>query len=245
VTTTEPTDLAAAAAPRRDVRVAIRDVLTDGASLRAWTAVANDGIIATAGILEGFAGAGATDRALAIAATVATITGMLAAGGAKWAEIDAEREAHLQALADEAASLEARPEAELDELIAYYEGKGLTPELAREVARELSAHNALAAQLESEHGILDVVTKADAIVAGVGAAIAYLIGAAIPLLITLFAPVAIETWAIVAAVTASLIVTSIVGARTGHMHVGRTVARTLAVGLGTLAVSYALGQLIF
>jgi VIT1/CCC1 family predicted Fe2+/Mn2+ transporter len=131
------------------------------------------------------------------------------------------------------------------ELAAYYEAKGLTPELAREVAEQLSAHNALAAQLESEHGILQVITPIDAIVAGVGAAVAYLIGAAIPLLITIFAPVAIEAWAILAAVAVSLVVTSVVGARTGRMHVGRTVARTLAVGLGTLVVSYALGQLIF
>ena len=47
------------------------------------------------------------------------------------------------------------------------------------------------------------------------------------------------------AIAVSLVVTSVVGARTGHMHVGRTVARTLAVGLGTLAISYALGQAIF
>jgi VIT1/CCC1 family predicted Fe2+/Mn2+ transporter len=229
----------------RGIRASIHAVLTDEASLRSWTAVANDGIIATAGILEGFAGAGATDRALLVAATVATIAGLLAAGGAKWAEVDAEREAHLKAATDEAAALAARPETELEELIAYYEAKGLTPELAREVAEQLSAHNALAAQLESEHGILEVITPTDAIVAGVGASIAYLIGAAIPLLITVFAPVDIEAWAIVVAVAASLVVTSIVGARTGHMHVGRTIARTLAIGLGTLAVSYALGQLIF
>ena len=223
----------------------IRARLTDGANLRSWTAVANDGIIATAGILEGFAGAGATDRALLIAATVATITGMLAAGGAKWAEIDAEREAHLEAAADEAASLMAQPEAELEELIAYYEAKGLSPELAQAVAEQLSAHDAIGAQLESEHGILEPLTRTDAIVAGVGASIAYLIGAAVPLTITVFAPVAIEAWAIVAAVAISLVVTSVVGARTGNMHVGRTVVRTLAVGLGTLAVSYGLGQLIF
>ncbi len=242
--TTEPADVASATPPR-DLRASIQEVLTDEASLRSWTAVANDGIIATAGILEGFAGAGATDRALLIAATVATIAGMLAAGGAKWAEIDAEREAHLKAAADEAASLATSPEAELEELIAYYEAKGLSPELAQAVAEQVSAHDALAAQLESEHGILKVITRTDAIVAGVGASIAYLIGAAIPLLITMFAPVAIEAWAIFAAVAVSLVVTSVVGARTGHMHVGRTVARTLAVGLGTLAVSYALGQLIF
>jgi VIT1/CCC1 family predicted Fe2+/Mn2+ transporter len=220
-------------------------MLTDDASLRSWTAVANDGIIATAGILEGFAGAGATDRALLIAATVATITGVLASGGAKWAEVDAEREAQLQAAADEAASLAASPDDELAELIAYYEAKGLPPALAREVAEQLSARDALAAQLESEHGILSPVTRTDAIVAGAGASIAYLLGASIPFLITVFAPVAIEAWAIVAAVAVSLVVTSIVGARTGNMHVGRTVVRSLAVGLGTMAISYTLGQLIF
>ena len=238
---TTPAPAQPVTARRRDLRA----VVTDGATLRSWTAVANDGIIATAGILEGFAGAGANDRALIIAATVATITGVLASGGAKWAEVDAEREAHLQAAADEAASLAASPEDELAELIAYYEAKGLAPALARDVAEQLTAHDALAAQLESEHGILAPVTRTDALVAGAGASIAYLLGASIPLLITFFAPVAIEAWAIVVAVAASLVVTSIVGARTGNMHVGRTVARSLAVGLGTMAISYMLGQLIF
>jgi VIT1/CCC1 family predicted Fe2+/Mn2+ transporter len=242
--TTDPGDVATTA-PSGDLRGSIKAVLTDEASLRSWTAVANDGIIATAGILEGFAGAGATDEALLVAATVATIAGLIAAGGAKWAEIDAEREAQLKAAADEAASLAAQPEAELEELIAYWQAKGLSPELARDVAEQLSAHDAIGAQLESEHGILKVITRTQGIVAGVGAAVAYLLGAAIPLLITVFAPVAIEAWAIVVAVAVSLVVTSVVGARTGHMHVGRTVARTLAVGLGTLAVSYAVGQLLF
>src|SRR5262249_48712879 len=221
------------------------ELLTDDASLRSWTAVANDGIIATAGILEGFAGAGATDQALLVAATVATVAGLLAAGGAKWAEIDAEREAQLLAKSSETASLARQPEAELDELIAYYEEKGLTPELAREVAEQLTARNPVAAQLESEHGILEPITATDAVVGGLGAAIAYLIGAVIPLAITLFAPLAVEAWAIFAAVALSLVVTSLVGARTGHMRVGRTLARTLAIGLGTLVISFALGQLIF
>jgi VIT1/CCC1 family predicted Fe2+/Mn2+ transporter len=243
--TSEPGNVAAAAAERRDLRAAVRGVLADEASLRQWTLVANDGIIATAGILEGFAGAGATDRTLLIAAMVATIAGMLAAGGAQWAEADAEREAQLQAAAEEAESLAARPEAELHELVDYYEEKGLSPDLARAVAEQLKAHDAIAAQLEIEHGVREVVSRTHAAVTGVGASIAYATGAAIPLLITVFAPVAIEAWAIVVAVAVSLVVTSVVGARTGQMHVGRTVARTLAVGLGTMAVSYALGKLIF
>jgi VIT1/CCC1 family predicted Fe2+/Mn2+ transporter len=233
------------ATARRGLLGRLRAVLADSGSQRSWTLVANDGIVATAGILEGFAGAGATDRALLLAATVATVAGMLAAGGAKWSEAEAEREAQRRAAAQEAASLAAQPEAELDELIAYYEAKGLVPDLAREVAQQLTGHDAVAAQLESEHGILDVISPTDAILAGVGATIAYVIGAAIPLFITIVVPSAIETWAIFAAVIVSLVVTSIIGARTGNMDLGRTVARTLVVGIGTMAVSYAVGLVVF
>lgn len=223
----------------------IREVVADPESLRSWTAVANDAIIATAGILEGFAGAGADDHALVVAATVATVAGLLAAGGAKFAEVDAEREAQVAAAADEAASLAIAPEVELEELVAYYEAKGLSPHLARQVAEELMAHDAIAAQLESEHGILEPISFSDAVLAGVGASIAYAIGAAIPLAITIFVPATIETWLIAGAVVVSLLGTSIIGARTGQMHVGRTVVRTLAIGIGTMVVSFAVGSLVF
>ncbi len=223
----------------------VREALADPESLRSWTAVANDAIIATAGILEGFAGAGADDHALVVAATVATVAGLLAAGGAKFAEVDAEREAQLAAAADEAAALAIAPDAELEELVVYYEAKGLSPDLARQVAEELMAHDAIAAQLESEHGILDPISLSDAVVAGVGASVAYALGAAIPLAITIFVPATIETWLIAGAVVVSLLVTSIIGARSGQMHVGRTVARTLAVGIGTMVVSFAVGSLVF
>ena len=106
-------------------------------------------------------------------------------------------------------------------------------------------HDAIAAQLKSEHGIHDVISLSDAVLAGVGASVAFAIGAAIPLSITIFVPAAIETWLIAAAVIVSLVVTSLVGARTGHMHVGRTLARTLAVGIGTMVVSFAVGRLVF
>ena len=214
-------------------------------SLRSWTAVANDAIIATAGILEGFAGAGADDHALVVAATVATVAGMLASGGAKFAEVDAEREAQLAAAADEAASLALAPDAELEELVTYYEAKGVSPDLARQVAQELMAHDAIAAQLESEHGIheRDLALRCRARRRrGVGRLCHRCRD---PAAITIFVPAAIETWLIAAAVIVSLVVTSLVGARTGHMHVGRTLARTLAVGIGTMVVSFAVGRLVF
>jgi len=207
--------------------------------------VANDGIIATAGILEGFAGAGASDRALITAATVATIAGMLAAGGSEWAQAAAEREAQLSVAEEEAAEIARQPDVELAELVAYYEKKGLTPQLARAVADQLMAHDAVDAQLESEHGIVDVISLAETIRAGIGSAIAYLLGAAIPLIVTLAVPVAVEGSLILAAVVLSLIVTSLLGARTGHTPLLRTLVRSLTIGLGTLGVSYLIGRLVF
>jgi VIT1/CCC1 family predicted Fe2+/Mn2+ transporter len=223
----------------------LRAAVADRESLRSWTLVANDGIIATAGILEGFAGAGAGNRTLITAATTATVAGMLTVGGVEWAEAAAERDAQLVAAEEEAAEIARQPGVEHAELVAYYEAKGLTPQLAREVADQLMAHDPLDAQLESEHGILEIVSRAETVRTGIGSAIAYLLGAAIPLTVTVAAPVAVESSLILAAVVVSLIVTSGLAARTGHTNLSRTLVRTLTVGLGTMAVSYLVGKLVF
>jgi VIT family protein len=138
-----------------------RALVADRGSLRSWTQVANDGIIATAGILEGFAGAGASDRTLITAATTATIVGTLSVGGAEWAEAAAERDGQLAAADEEAAEIAHQPDVEHAEVAAYYEAKGLTPQLAREVADQLMARDAVDAQLESEHGILEIMSPAE------------------------------------------------------------------------------------
>ena len=79
---------------------------------------------------------------------------------------------------------------------------------------------------------------------GVGAGLAYMAGALIPLLITYFAPVDVEPWAILAAVVITLVLSSVVAARTGQLMPRRMLARTLAVGVLTLAVSSASGELL-
>src|SRR5262245_38114981 len=79
----------------------LRLVITDSGSHRAWALAANDGVIATAGILEGFAGAGANDATLFLAGLAATVAGMFTSGGAKWAEAASEREAQLRAMKEE------------------------------------------------------------------------------------------------------------------------------------------------
>jgi len=222
----------------------LRVKLRDAASAREWAIEANDGIIATAGLLQGFAGAGASTRVLLFTATAATIAGGLSAGGANWAEVAAERDAQLLIVERERRELAEDPAGEVAELTRYWEGKGLSPDLAARVAEELNARNALAAQLEFEHGFTEPLAPGAALWTGVGTAAAYMVGASIPLLITWFAPVDVSMWAILGAVLVSLVVTALVSARAGRLNARQMVLRTLIVGAFTMIVSFIAGELI-
>lgn len=216
----------------------------DSSTRRGWIIDANDGIIATAGILQGFAGAGAGDRLLMFTATAATIAGGLSTGGTKWAEDASEREAQLSIAQVEQSELERDPEAEIQELTVHWQTRGLEPELARVVAERLTAHDALSAQLEAEYGFDEPMPAAVPLLSGLATCVAFVAGALIPLLITYFAPVNIETWAILGAVVAALAITSVVSARAAHLSTARTLGRSLTVGGLTLLVSYVAGELL-
>ena len=212
-----------------------------GQRVQAWVVDANDGIIATAGLLEGFAGAGADDLLLITAASAATIAGALSAGGAKWAEAAAERDSQLATIAYESQKLAANPEEELAELTAHYVDRGLDEKLAREVAEQLSAVDPLAAQLETEYGIDEVPPARGPVLAGVSSGLSFAVGAGIPLLITSIAPISLDAIAVLLAVVVSLTLTSIIAARSSYMSAPRTVIRSLIVGLGTMGISYLAG----
>ncbi|HEY5874894.1 MAG TPA: VIT1/CCC1 transporter family protein [Ilumatobacteraceae bacterium] len=228
------------AGPWADLRARFRDA----SAYRSWTIEANDGIIATAGLLFGFAGAGASNRVLLFTATAATIAGGLSVGGASWAEHSAERDAQLLYAKRESDALATDPHGELEELTRHWEERGLSPETAEEVARQLSAHDALAAQLEWEYSFVQPMPATFPIWSGLGAGLAYIVGALVPLLITYFAPVDVEPWAILAAVVVTLVLSSLLAARTGQLMPRRMLARTLIVGVLTLAVSYAAGEFL-
>jgi VIT1/CCC1 family predicted Fe2+/Mn2+ transporter len=223
----------------------LRQYLQDPKSRRTWSLAARDGIVATGGILLGFTGAGASDRTLLMAATAATVAGMLCAGGAEWSEAASDREAQLNAVAEEKAEVEQQRHVEETEVFHYYRAKGLSRDLAKRVAKELMTRSPIKAALESGHGILALTSQAEVWLTGIFAALAYLLGAGIPLALTFFLPMAIETRLIVAAVLLSLVVTSIVGARAGHMNVGTNVVRTVVIGVVTITVSYFVGELAF
>jgi VIT1/CCC1 family predicted Fe2+/Mn2+ transporter len=228
------------AGPWADLRVRLRDA----SAHRSWAIDANDGIIATAGLLLGFAGAGASNRVLLFTAAAATIAGGLSVGGGSWAEQAAERDAQLVAAKRESDDLAADPAAELEELVRHWEERGLAPETAREVARQLHEHDALGAQLEWEYSFVEPVPATFPLWFGVGSAVAYMLGALVPLLIVYFAPVDVEPVAILTTVAVTLWLSSVVSSRTGRLNRRRMLARTLVVGVLTMAVSYAAGGLL-
>ena len=170
---------------------------------------------------------------------------MLTAGGAKWSEMAAEREAQLRAIAEERLEYRQQRHLERDEVIAYYEQKGLDPGLATQVADSLMIRSPLKAALESEHGILKITSPAEAATAGMTSAAAFGLGAAIPFAMAYYIPLQIEIWLISFAVLASLSLTSVVGARAGHMDLPKTIMRTLIVASITIVVSYVVGDIAF
>jgi len=219
-------------------------VWRDRERLRDLVVDANDGIVAIAGVVEGVLGAGLGNRAAATAVLVATIAGAIGLGGSKYTEMAAERDARDKLLDEERDQLLRSPDQELDELAALYEEKGLAPDLARAVAVELSATDALAAHAEEEHGIEVDEPEPPPLVDAIASGLAFMLGA---LAVVTTVAVTPSDWRVpitLVAVTIGLALTSAVVARWGNVPLGRTIARNVAVGLTSMAVAYAVGSLV-
>jgi VIT1/CCC1 family predicted Fe2+/Mn2+ transporter len=140
---------------------------------------ASDGILTSAGICEGFAGAGVSRGVLVFAGFAGLVAGTLAMGAVEYSKLRAERDHQVAQLAAERVRLETTPDAELDELTKLYVSRGLSPDLARQVATELTTHDALAAHAEAEYGLTStslISPLRDAIAASV----AFAAGAVLP-----------------------------------------------------------------
>ena len=216
----------------------------DRQAVRAHLVDVNDGVIATAGVVEGLLAAGASVTTIVVAALGAMVGGGMALGGMKYSEAADDRDAEIAVLAEERRLHELQPDEELAELAALYEDKGLSPALARQVAEELSTKDALLHHAEVEHGItLDDDSPSPggtAVLAGS----AFMIGAAVPLVVSATAPAGWRIPLTVLAVVAALSGTATMVARLGGMSVGRTVLRTVTIGVLTMSLTLA-GGLLF
>lgn len=210
--------------------------------LRAGVLGANDGIISTAGLVVGVAGA-TTDRTAILAAGVAgLVAGALSMAGGEYVSVSTQRDTERAALRREERELVEMPEAEERELAGIYEDKGLSPDLAKRVARELTEVDALAAHADAELQI-DPDSLTSPWQAAWASLVAFAVGALLPLVAIALPPVEWRVWACVAAVLVGLVLTGTISARLGGARVKRAVARNVLVGALAMTVTYFVGVL--
>jgi VIT1/CCC1 family predicted Fe2+/Mn2+ transporter len=212
-------------------------------SLRAAVLGANDGIVSTAGIVIGVAGATLDPFPILTAGIAGLTAGALSMAVGEYVSVSAQRDTEKALLDIERRELAEMPEEELAELAGLYEQKGLDADLARQVAEQLHAHDALAAHAETELGINpDELTSPW--VAALSSAVSFTIGSALPLLAIVLAPAELKIPVTVVAVVAALVLTGYLSARAGGTPILRAIARNVAGGLLAMGVTYWIGRLV-
>jgi len=211
--------------------------------LRAAVLGANDGIVSTAGIVIGVAGATLEPFTILAAGIAGLTAGALSMAVGEYVSVSAQRDTEKALLDKERRELAEMPEEELAELAGLYQAKGLQPELALEVATQLHAHDALAAHAETELGI-DPEQLTSPWVAAVSSAVSFTVGSVLPLVAIIFAPTDLKIVVTVAAVALALVITGYLSARVGGTPMGRSILRNLAGGLLAMGVTYWIGRLV-
>lgn len=210
--------------------------------LRAAVLGANDGIVSTASLLVGVASAAAGKPEILLAGSAGLAAGALSMAAGEYVSVSSQSDTEAADLAREARELADRPDAEHAELSAIYVERGLDPELAGQVARQLMDSDALGAHARDELAINDLTT-AKPLQAAVASAVTFSLGAALPLVTALAAPHALIVPAVVVASLLSLVVLGILGARAGGAPLGRAVGRVVFWGALAMAVTAGVGRL--
>jgi VIT1/CCC1 family predicted Fe2+/Mn2+ transporter len=182
--------------------------------LRAAVLGANDGLISTSSLLVGVAAAQAAREPVLIAGLAGLVGGALSMAAGEYVSVSSQADGERADLEQERRELEADPDAERAELASIYVRRGLAPELAAQVADQLSGHDALAAHARDELGI-SRATRARPIQAALASAAAFSLGAAAPLLLVLLLPVGVLVPAISASTLVLLAVLGAIAARLG------------------------------
>lgn len=211
--------------------------------LRAGVLGANDGIVSTAGVVVGIAATSTSIPLIAAAGAAALVAGALSMAAGEYVSVSTQRDTETAMLTEERRALAAHPGEELAILTAVYEGKGLSPALARRVASELTDHDALAAHADVRLRLDpdDLTSPAEAAVASL---VSFTAGGVLPLAAILLAPAGARIAVTVLAVVAALMLTGWGSARLGQAPTRRATIRTVIGGAVAMGVTYAIGSLV-
>lgn len=206
--------------------------------LRAAVLGANDGIISVSSLAIGVATASITRDPILLATVAGLVAGALSMAAGEYVSVSSQTDIEEADIEREKLELEKMPEVEMQILAQIYEKRGLTKETALQVAKELTASDALAAHIRDELG-LNEVSQAKPIQAAFASGAAFTAGGLLPLTVALFAPVAQMEYFLYGFTILSLIMLGAVSAKTGGSSIPKAILRivvwgTIAMGLSAL-----------
>ena len=210
--------------------------------LRAAVLGANDGLISTASLILAVAAASSTRSAILVAGVAGLTAGALSMAAGEYVSVSSQLDTERADIERERAELVASPEAELEELAQIYRDRGLSEDVARQVAVELSQQDRLAIHARDELGV-DVNALANPVQASVVSAVSFTLGAVVPILVVLFTT---ASWRVVTVITVtllSLVGLGFLGARLGGAPERRAAVRVLIGGSLALLISLGIGKL--
>ena len=211
--------------------------------LRAAVLGANDGIISTASLVVGVAAASASSSEALVAGVAGLVAGAMSMAAGEYVSVSSQADTEEADLAKERRELAEQPEAELAELTAIYVARGVEPDLARQVASQMTTKDAFGTHARDELGLSPHVT-ARPIQAALTSAATFTVGAAMPLIIAVFAPPSSVGLAVSAGSLACLAVLGALGARAGGASILKPTLRVTFWGAFAMAATAAIGALV-
>jgi VIT1/CCC1 family predicted Fe2+/Mn2+ transporter len=211
--------------------------------LRAAVLGANDGIVSTASLIVGVAAATATSSDVLIAGIAGLVAGAMSMAAGEYVSVSSQSDTERADLARERAELASQPGFEREELAQIYVKRGLEPKLARKVADQLMAKDALGAHARDELGISEMMA-ARPVQAALTSAATFAVGAAMPLLMVIVAPPSAIVPVVSIASLAFLALLGAVGARAGGADVIKATWRVTFWGAMAMALTAGIGALV-
>jgi VIT1/CCC1 family predicted Fe2+/Mn2+ transporter len=210
--------------------------------LRAAVLGANDGIVSPASLMLGVVGAGAPRSQVVIAGIAGLVAGAASMAAGEYVSVSSQADTERADLARERKELATEGDAEQKELAGIYVTRGLDPELARQVADQLMAHDALGAHARDELGISEV-QRARPTVAAIASAATFAVGAGLPLLIVFVVPATALAASVVGVSLACLATLGALAARVGGAKPVTGAVRVTFWGALAMALTWGVGAL--
>lgn len=203
---------------------------------------ANDGLVSTASLIVGVAAASATTGEILVAGTVGLVAGAMSMAASEYVSVSSQSDSEAANLAQEKNELTDRPEFELKELAESFVARGLTQQTARDVARQLTAKDALDAHAREELGISEL-TAARPLQAAFTSALTFVVGAVLPLVVVLIVPLTDLIYSVTVSTLVFLAILGALGAKIGRANIMKATIRVTFWGAIALAITASVGLL--